>query len=118
MTISETMVAELERQHVQRLTDLALNMIDVIDRNLYEQSCDVRWWATDAAIADDVTSGPEAAAHASKWMSMILDTYTVYLDIWALDFESRKHQPSIAPDDEPQRSSTARSKQKNGAPPK
>jgi methyl-accepting chemotaxis protein len=48
-TISETMVAELERQQGQR--HLALNMIDVIDRNLYERSCDVRWRATDAAIA-------------------------------------------------------------------
>jgi len=87
--ISETMVAELERQQGQRLTDLALNMIDVIDRNLYERSCDVRWWATDAAIVDSVMSGPEAAAHASKRMSVILDSYTVYLDIWALDLEGR-----------------------------
>jgi hypothetical protein len=88
-TISETMVAELERQQAQRLTDLALNMIDVIDRNLYERSCDVRWWATDAAIVDGVTSGPEAAAHASKRMSVILDSYTVYLDIWMLDLQGR-----------------------------
>lgn len=85
--ISETMVAELERQQGRRLTDLALNMIDVIDRNLYERSCDVRWWATDAAIVDGVASGPEAAAHASKRMSVILDSYTVYLDIWMLDLE-------------------------------
>jgi hypothetical protein len=86
-TISETMVTELQRQQGQRLTDLALNMIDVIDRNLYERSCDVRWWATDAAIVDGVASGPEAAAHASKRMSVILDSYTVYLDIWMLDLE-------------------------------
>lgn len=88
-TISETMVAELERQQGQRLTDLALNMIDVIDRNLYERSCDVRWWATDAAIVDGMTRGPEAAAHASKRMSVILDSYTVYLDIWMLDLDGR-----------------------------
>ena len=86
-TISETMVTELERQQGQRLTDLALNMIDVIDRNLYERSCDVRWWATDAAIVDGVIKGTEAAAHASKRMSVILDSYTVYLDIWVIDLE-------------------------------
>ena len=34
-----------------RLTDLALNMIEIIDRNLYERSCDVRWWATDSLSA-------------------------------------------------------------------
>ena len=33
-----------------RLSDLALNNIDLIDRNLYERSCDVRWWATDSSI--------------------------------------------------------------------
>jgi hypothetical protein len=87
--ISETMVAELERQQGQRLTDLALNMIDVIDRNLYERSCDVRWWATDAAIVECVTTGQDAAAHASKRMSVILDSYTVYLDIWVLDLQGR-----------------------------
>jgi dihydroxyacetone kinase DhaKLM complex PTS-EIIA-like component DhaM len=87
--ISEAMIAQLERQQVQRLTDLALNMIDIIDRNLYERSCDVRWWATDAAIVDGVISGPLAAIHASKRMSVILDSYTVYLDIWMLDLEGR-----------------------------
>jgi hypothetical protein len=86
--LSERMVTELERQQGQRLTDLALNMIDVIDRNLYERSCDVRWWATDAAIVDCLMSGSgEAAAYASKRLSVILDSYTVYLDIWVLDLQ-------------------------------
>ncbi len=30
--------------------ELALVNIDPIDRNLYERSCDVRWWATDTAV--------------------------------------------------------------------
>lgn len=88
--ISERMVAELERQQGQRLTDLALNMIDVIDRNLYERSCDVRWWATDAAVVDCLAkASPEAAAHAAGRLSVILDNYTVYLDIWVLDLDGR-----------------------------
>lgn len=33
----------------ERLVDLARNVIDIIGRNPYERSCDVRWWATDAA---------------------------------------------------------------------
>lgn len=85
--ISEMMVTELERQQGQRLADLALNMIDVIDRNLYERSCDVRWWATDAAIVGGATGDPGAIAHASKRLSVILHSYTVYLDIWVLDME-------------------------------
>src|ERR1700761_8053591 len=99
--LSERMVTELERQQGRRLTDLALNMIDVIDRNLYERSCDVRWWATDAAVVDCMTTGSAtAAAHAAKRLSVILDSYTVYLDIWVLDTEGRvvaNGRPSLFP---------------------
>ncbi len=35
-----------------RLAELSLNMIEIIDRNLYERSCDVRWWATDSAVVN------------------------------------------------------------------
>mgnify|MGYP004711108223 FL=1 len=34
----------------ERFTDLALNAVELIDRNLYERSCAVRWWATDSAL--------------------------------------------------------------------
>src|SRR5262249_35400750 len=33
-----------------RLVDLAMTNIDLIDRNLYERSCDCRWWATDSSL--------------------------------------------------------------------
>ena len=36
----------------QRFADLARNVVEIIDRNLYERSCDVRWWATDSAVVD------------------------------------------------------------------
>ena len=39
-----------EQAQGARLVDLALNAIDIIDRNLYERTCDVRWWATDSAV--------------------------------------------------------------------
>jgi hypothetical protein len=69
-----------------RLTDLALNMIDVIDRNLYERSCDVRWWATDAAVVDAATQkSTDPCSYATKRLGVILDNYTVYLDIWICD---------------------------------
>jgi len=58
----------------QRLADLALNAIDIIDRNLYERTCDVRWWATDSAIVDCVATGGEAQARlASERLGVILD---------------------------------------------
>ena len=66
-----------------RLGELALVNIDLIDRNLYERSCDVRWWATDAAIvaAARPDSTAQELAHASRRMGQILDSYTVYFDL-------------------------------------
>lgn len=69
-----------------RYRDLALNAIEVIDRNLYERSCDVRWWATDAAVVEALGDGsPAALAHASERLATILRSYTVYLDLWVID---------------------------------
>src|SRR6478736_7724256 len=39
-----------DRSRGERMVDLSLNAIELIDRNLYERTCDVRWWATDSAI--------------------------------------------------------------------
>lgn len=67
----------------QRLADLSLNMIEIIDRNLYERSCDVRWWATDPAIvAAAETATPETTAHAADRLAVIIGSYTVYCDLW------------------------------------
>jgi hypothetical protein len=65
-----------------RLADLALNLIEIIDRNLYERSCDVRWWATDSAVvAACAEATSEATAFASSRLGVILDSYTVYADL-------------------------------------
>lgn len=74
-----------------RLGELALVNIDLIDRNLYERSCDVRWWATDAAVvaAAQSTRTPEALAHASRRMGQILDSYTVYFDLVLVGLDGR-----------------------------
>jgi hypothetical protein len=74
----------------QRLADLALNVIELMDRNLYERSCDVRWWATDAALVDALaTADPAAARHAGDRLATILRSYTVYLDLWLADASGR-----------------------------
>jgi hypothetical protein len=75
-------------QHVrgQRLVDLALNAIEIIDRNLYERTCDVRWWATDSAVvACAQDPSPESCGFASQRLGVILAAYTVYLDLWICD---------------------------------
>lgn len=74
----------------QRLSDLAHNLIEVIDRNLYERSCDVRWWATEQAVVDCCGEGAGGAcARCSERLGVILRSYTVYRDIWVLDGAGR-----------------------------
>ncbi len=71
-----------------RLSDLALVNIDLIDRNLYERSCDVRWWAFERSIVDALMKKtPEACKFASQRMEVILDSYTVYFDLVVADLK-------------------------------
>ena len=73
-----------------RLADIALNSVDLIDRNLYERTCDVRWWATDNSLVDAVQSPSDfSVAHASKRMGVILNAYTVYHDLVLCDTSGR-----------------------------
>lgn len=69
-----------------RLSDLALVNIDLIDRNLYERTCDVRWWATDSSLVDALTQqSDDAYNYASQRLGVILDAYTVYHDLVLCD---------------------------------
>jgi Methyl-accepting chemotaxis protein (MCP) signalling domain len=71
-----------------RLCSLALTNIDLIDRNLYERSCDVRWWATDSAVcACLLKPSQQARDHAAHRLGQILDSYTVYFDLALADLD-------------------------------
>ncbi len=71
-----------------RLVDLALNAVELIDRNLYERTCDVRWWATDAAVVTAAANATaDARVYASQRLGVILDAYTVYIDLWLCDLD-------------------------------
>lgn len=85
--ISKTLVTNVRGV---RLADLALNNIELIDRNLYERSCDVRWWATDSSVVDALLrQTPEAHAFCSRRLAVILNAYTVYLDLVLCDQNGR-----------------------------
>lgn len=72
----------------QRLAQVATTAIDIVDRNLYERSCDVRWWATEDALVRALThKTPQNLRHASRRLGVILDSYTVYLDLVLCDLE-------------------------------
>ena len=74
----------------ERLVDLSLNAIELIDRNLYERTCDVRWWATDSAMVQCAADpSDQASSYAAERMGVILGAYTVYLDLWLCDLDGR-----------------------------
>src|SRR3984893_11894212 len=62
-----------ERARGERMVDLSLKAIDLTDSNLYDRTCDVRWWATDSAVVD-CAAKPESAAiaHVSERLAVIL----------------------------------------------
>lgn len=78
------------RTRGERLSNLALTNIDLIDRNLYERSCDVRWWATDQSVVDALVEPTrDRLSHATKRLGQILDSYTVYFDIIIADLDGQ-----------------------------
>ncbi len=70
----------------QRLADLSLNMIEIIDRNLYERTCDVRWWATDASLVDALTIIPQGTVlmPANVWESFSTATPCTWISGWLI----------------------------------
>jgi hypothetical protein len=80
---SRALVGELA---AARLVDLAESLVQLIVRNLYERTADVRWWATDSTFwqaLQDPT--PEAAAKATERLGVIHRYYTVYSDLVLID---------------------------------
>lgn len=71
-----------------RLSELALVNIDLIDRNLYERTADVRWWASGNSVVNGLTKKTkESSEFTSKRLAAILQAYTVYYDLVLTDAE-------------------------------
>lgn len=89
-TVARLARSMAETAHGDRMVDLALNAVELIDRNLYERSCDVRWWATDSAVVEAAaTTDVGVHAFAADRLGVILRAYTVYLDLWLIDPSGR-----------------------------
>ena len=73
-----------------RLIDLAESLVQLIVRNLYERTADVRWWATDTwlwrALQDPT---PDNIARATERLGVIHRYYTVYSDLVLVDARGR-----------------------------
>lgn len=72
----------VDRLESARLIDLAESLVQLIVRNLYERTADVRWWATDSALWQALADpSPERVARATERLGVIHRYYTVYSDL-------------------------------------
>ncbi|AKL94419.1 putative protein DUF1745 [Clostridium aceticum] len=69
-----------------RTADLAFDIIDKIDRNLFERNCDVQAWATFHFIKNAlIEKSNENTEGAINLINRILDIYEVYYDLFLVD---------------------------------
>lgn len=83
IALTENMVKEAE---ANRLMDMAQTLVQIIVRNLYERTADVRWWATDEAFCkclEDVSQANNL--HAIKRLGVINKFYSVYMNLVLVD---------------------------------
>jgi hypothetical protein len=86
-SMSESLVSQMEGV---RLIDLAQTLVQLIVRNLYERTADVRWWATDTAFWTALQSGTaEDTAFAAQRLGVINKFYSVYADLVLTDAKGR-----------------------------
>jgi hypothetical protein len=105
--MSEGVVQELEGA---RLADMAQALVQLIVRNLFERTADVRWWASDASLwtaLQDPTS--VNADQARSRLAAIGRFYTVYSDLIVVD-RAGKYLANADPAAQPQLSRASLSK--------
>lgn len=96
------LVAALEAAERDRMVALALNLVQLIVRNLFERTADVRWWATEHALWTALSLAKSSAqgyrksdgiraqtAEAAVRLKTIHRYYTVYRDLLLLDMDGR-----------------------------
>jgi hypothetical protein len=78
--------SELQRRFTEkecdRLMEMSQTLVQLIVRNLYERTADVRWWATDDALFRCMESLDRASIdHAVERLGLINRFYSVYLNL-------------------------------------
>lgn len=73
-----------------RLSEMSQTLVQLIVRNLYERTADVRWWATDAALFRCLESLDRASIdHAVERLGLINRFYSVYLNLVLVGVDGR-----------------------------
>ena len=69
-------------KEADRLSEMSQTLVQLIVRNLYERTADVRWWATDEALFRCLESHDRASIdHAVERLGLINRFYSVYLNL-------------------------------------
>ncbi len=83
---TEEIAKQFESRDCGRFTEMAQTLVQLIVRNLFERTADVRWWATDDAFYKALElSTPETTQHATKRLGVINRFYTVYKNLVLTD---------------------------------
>ena len=70
----------------QTLKLFSKQAIDLIDRNLFERSADIRWWSTDKYLIDALSEpSGENAKNAGQRLKVINGSYTMYRNLILVD---------------------------------
>lgn len=79
---------QFDKKEYDRLCEMGLTLVQLIVRNLYERTADVRWWATDDAFYKCLDN-PDTASidHANKRLAIINRFYSVYLNLLMVNNE-------------------------------
>jgi len=69
-----------------RLVNLALTNIRLVDRSLFERAADIRWWATDGILIKSLSDdNNEGFVEAENRLAEIMKSYSVYYDLILCD---------------------------------
>ncbi|MEM6603840.1 MAG: methyl-accepting chemotaxis protein [Pseudomonadota bacterium] len=83
---TEEISRQFEKRDYGRLAEMAQNLIQLIVRNLFERTADVRWWATDEAFWRALEENTlENVKHAQSRLGIINRFYTVYMNLVMTD---------------------------------
>ncbi len=83
---TDQLAEQFKEKESSRLSEMAQTLVQLIVRNLYERTADVRWWATDESLYNGLDGvAPEKLEHVTKRMALINRFYSVYLNLLLVD---------------------------------
>ena len=87
---TEKLTEEFKERDCNRLSEMSQTLVQLIVRNLYERTADVRWWATDDAFYKCLESTTaDSVAYASKRLGIINKFYSVYMNLVLVDVKGK-----------------------------